>query len=309
MSAGQYIKLTGSVGKNGVNHPDDVMKIQTRLNNWIYRGLLPEIELLAMDGKCGDKSKQAIGAFQYLYLGHIHPDCRVDPGGKTLLRLYDSLIDPQRIISDYIDYIRDRFNEQFGPKPKVKNWTVSPDEERKIRSAWGSELADWAKIPPVEGEAEAKEFTPPSFLRDKYETVFAWKCGSPQLNCGACPRDRLQVLAMVRSDQAFWANKMGDNRIGIEMMKTSSATAIRDYRDFIVRKKYCPPTAKLRLEQISKDTIYQMFIGMYQMMSPVGVPTAYANQSGAVAGAVKAIIAWYNDPEKNSGKKPIWSYF
>jgi hypothetical protein len=42
------------------------------------------VSALTADGKCGAKSKAAIGAFQLRYVPGIStPDCRVDPGGKT----------------------------------------------------------------------------------------------------------------------------------------------------------------------------------------------------------------------------------
>lgn len=309
MSAGQYIKLKGAVGKNAPNHSEDVMTVQARLNHWIYRGLLPNIDFLAVDGKCGEKTKRAIGAFQFLYLGRKNPDCRVDPGGPTLLKMYESLINPQLTLEEFIQFLKNMAEEKFPAKQKVKNWTISPEEEEKIRRAWGDELVEWAKIPPYEGEAEGKEFAPPYFLRGKYGVVFGWKCGDARMKCAAQPRDRLQVLALLPSDRAYWEQRMKGNRVGVEMLVTSSATAIKDYREYIVRRGMCPPTAKARLEQVSKDVIYQMFLGMFQMMSPVGVPTAYANQSGAVASAVNAFLKWYSDPKKDTEKKPMWSYF
>lgn len=302
MSIGQYIKLKGAVGKNAPNHSEDVMTVQARLNVWIYKGHLPKVDFLAVDGDCGDKTKLAIGAFQMMILGHKNPDCRVDPGGKTLMAMYESLLTPQKTLQEAWEEWKKDWNK---PQPKASNWVVSADEADKIQRAWGTEILDYIKVPPVEGAAESKEFSPPGFLRDRYETVFVWKSGNSKTKCITKPNDRVQVLAMLRSDHAYWAARMKDNRIGIEMLKTSSASAIRDYRLYIIERKYCPPAAKLTLEQISKDTIYQMFIGMFQLMSPVGVPTAHANQSGAAANFTKAIVSWYNDPKG----KPIWRHF
>lgn len=77
-----------SVGKNGVNRSKDVIIIQTRLNQWIAAGKLPGLVALAVDGKSGFLTRQAIGQFQVRYMtGIVNPDLRVDPGGKTATHL------------------------------------------------------------------------------------------------------------------------------------------------------------------------------------------------------------------------------
>jgi peptidoglycan hydrolase-like protein with peptidoglycan-binding domain len=84
----QPISIVKSVGKHGVNRSKDVTVLQTRLNQWIAAGKLPGLAVLVVDGKCGPKTKQAIGAFQLRYVaGLSKPDCRADPGGKTVTHL------------------------------------------------------------------------------------------------------------------------------------------------------------------------------------------------------------------------------
>lgn len=84
----QAISITKSVGKYGVNRSKDVTTIQARLNQWIASGKLPGLAGLASDGKCGPKTKQAIGAFQLRYVeGLSKPDCRADPNGNTVTHL------------------------------------------------------------------------------------------------------------------------------------------------------------------------------------------------------------------------------
>jgi hypothetical protein len=84
----EAISITKSVGKYGVNRSKDVTVIQTRMNKWIAAGKLPGVAALATDGQSGPKTKQAIGAFQLRYVQGINkPDCRVDPGGKTITHL------------------------------------------------------------------------------------------------------------------------------------------------------------------------------------------------------------------------------
>lgn len=93
-----YAFIKHSVGKNGKNLKDDVMAIQARLDIWIYKGLLPDVDYLAVDGVCGPKTKRAIGAFQKRYVvGITNPDCRVDAGGKTQEHLWLPLFSQPRV--------------------------------------------------------------------------------------------------------------------------------------------------------------------------------------------------------------------
>ncbi|WP_367989242.1 N-acetylmuramidase family protein [Vibrio sp. NTOU-M3] len=80
------IHLSSSVGHGGENLTDDVLVIQKTLNQ-----LGDKISLsspLTEDGQIGDDNEQsptcqAIGLFQRHLLGFIHPDCRIDKGGKS----------------------------------------------------------------------------------------------------------------------------------------------------------------------------------------------------------------------------------
>lgn len=84
----EAISITKSVGKRGVNRSKDVTAVQARLNKWIAAGKLPAVAVLAVDGKSGPKTRQAIGAFQLRYVaGLSKPDCRADPGGQTVTHL------------------------------------------------------------------------------------------------------------------------------------------------------------------------------------------------------------------------------
>lgn len=78
------ITIGKSVGKHGINRSKDVIVIQNRLNQWIAAGKLPGLVAMTADGKCGPKTRQAIGHFQVRFMtGIVDPDLRVDPGGKT----------------------------------------------------------------------------------------------------------------------------------------------------------------------------------------------------------------------------------
>jgi peptidoglycan hydrolase-like protein with peptidoglycan-binding domain len=72
--------ITKSVGIGGANEPDDVTEVQRLLNQYATRLQIP---LLAVDGECGHKTKEAIKAFQDDVVGMEAPDGRVDPDGRT----------------------------------------------------------------------------------------------------------------------------------------------------------------------------------------------------------------------------------
>jgi hypothetical protein len=88
------------VGQRAVNRPDDVKTVQRLLN--LHLGRLPTLRALAVDGKCGARTEQAIVEFQRRVVGMAAPDGRVDPGGKTLAAL----------------------NQSTRPTPPVGTWRV-----------------------------------------------------------------------------------------------------------------------------------------------------------------------------------------
>lgn len=75
--------ITGSVGRNGKNHPDDVFIVQTLLN----RHRKPPKKLISVDKHVGAETIQAIVDFQTAVVKSKRPDGRVDPAGKTFLLL------------------------------------------------------------------------------------------------------------------------------------------------------------------------------------------------------------------------------
>jgi hypothetical protein len=151
----------------------------------------------------------------------------------------------------------------------------------QIKKQWGQAIFEWANVPP--NGTEVKEFFPPGSEAAHYKTVFGWKCWDPGTACIANPKQRLQFLMMLRDDQAYWNWRTGGKYIATEMLRTAAETALRDYRSFIIGRKMCPKAAYNRLVGINKDMIYQMFLGMFQMMSPVGVPNAAPALTEAIA--------------------------
>lgn len=80
--------ITASVGSGGINRFEDVRAIQVLLNE--NAGHIQPFVKLAVDGKIGPKSIEAIVKFQRKVVGLQNPDGRVDPNGKTLSALKSS---------------------------------------------------------------------------------------------------------------------------------------------------------------------------------------------------------------------------
>jgi len=78
-----------SVGREGVNRPEDVRLIQTLLN----RHIRPPQSPLSVDGRIGTKTIAAITDFQRRVVKLPYPDGRVDPGGKTFRALVGTPIE------------------------------------------------------------------------------------------------------------------------------------------------------------------------------------------------------------------------
>lgn len=79
-------KITGSVGKNGVNQTQDVELIQKLLNGCDIPG---EDIPLDEDGIIGNKTINRIEAFQKKIVLLSKPDGRVDPDGRTFKKLLE----------------------------------------------------------------------------------------------------------------------------------------------------------------------------------------------------------------------------
>lgn len=75
--------LSGSVGRNSMNHPDDVRLVQRLINANLAIPLAPLVE----DGICGPETISAIETYQHRNLGMNPPDGRVDPTGRTFQSL------------------------------------------------------------------------------------------------------------------------------------------------------------------------------------------------------------------------------
>lgn len=274
-----YAFITHSVGKNGTNNDEDVKSIQIRLCRWIMEGKLPNVAMLAVDGDCGAATKKAIGAFQKLYLGTSNPDCRVDPNGKTLDALFQSLVSKKVSDEAYQAWLKSQSAPAPAPAKPAVDWDLSAKEVADIRKEWGEQILAWAKVPP--NGTDSMEFSPQK-NSDRYVTVFCWKSLTPNTTCVANPKERIQFLAMLRDDMGFWLQRSGGSQRTATILQYTAACAVRDYRGFIIGQKMCPKSAYYRLVSIGKDMIYQMFLGMFQLLSPVGLAGA-AGASGTIA--------------------------
>ena len=82
-------RLSGSVGRTGINRSADVILVQKLLNHYKIPG---ETIPLVIDGKIGTKTIARIESFQKIILLMHLADGRVDPNGKTFNKLVSTRI-------------------------------------------------------------------------------------------------------------------------------------------------------------------------------------------------------------------------
>jgi|SRR5271157_2214624 len=79
MNPPSNVRISGSVGRNGVNQRNDVLTVQQLINEHLPVPLHP----LNVDGQCGPLTIGAIEEIQRRLLHMNPPDGRVDPSGAT----------------------------------------------------------------------------------------------------------------------------------------------------------------------------------------------------------------------------------
>jgi peptidoglycan hydrolase-like protein with peptidoglycan-binding domain len=152
------------------------------------------------------------------------------------------------------------------PKRRPSTWKLNANEERNIRNHYGEDILDWIKIPP--NGIEVKEFTrPPRNLRDNYKTIFVWKSDDARKGCGPFNKRRVHILALLRDDKKYWDERTKGKRVASEILRTTQATAIRDYRKLVLSEKRCPPSAYLQLVEDNRDVIYVAIVGLFGFMA------------------------------------------
>jgi len=80
--------ILASVGKYGVNNPNDVKIIQDLLNN-VPASYGCTFAPLKVDGLCWNLTLTAIGMFQKNVCGFLWPDQLIEPAGRTIIKLLD----------------------------------------------------------------------------------------------------------------------------------------------------------------------------------------------------------------------------
>lgn len=297
---GDFLPIKGSVGKNGKNNPDDVSTIQMRLVKWCLFHSLLGSEQVEVDGSCGPKTRRAIGAFQYRFMGNKNPDCRVDPNGATFQALMKNALPPLTSDAEYKKWW-DKQQAAQAAEPKVV-WNVGKTQEQRnlMTQQFGKEFMEWAIVPPK--GIETREFAPLPHRRHAYKTVFAWKSANPRVDNPASPNKAIDVVEMLHDDVAFWQRRSGSYQQAV-MFSTAQAAAIRDYRDFVIHRKMSPSVAYLRLVGIGKDVVYQALIGMWQWLGGRGAAPNILSKSVANADKLNPILNFILEKVLDTGTK------
>lgn len=164
-----------------------------------------------------------------------------------------------------------------------EDWKLTNAECGHIRSEMGgNEMLDWAMARPT--GVETKEFAP--VKKKDYKAVMAWKAPDAR-KCVAQPKKRIQAVLLLRSDLSYWRSRCKGDETAAQILSTSAATCYRDYRRLVIAKQMCPPSAYQYLAKVSRDVAYEMFLGMFQVLSPHGarpIPTKLTG-GGQYAGA------------------------
>ncbi|MFG6485271.1 glycoside hydrolase family 19 protein [Roseateles sp. BYS78W] len=126
---------TGAVGAQCSNARDDVESVQQLLNLCCTAGRVVLAEPLKPDGAFGQKTLDAIMAFQRSALGQGEPDGRVDANGATLLSLCESL--PEAIAPGWLSllYLRAKDEDVADFSPRLKQVMANRNIDTPLRQA------------------------------------------------------------------------------------------------------------------------------------------------------------------------------
>lgn len=118
-------EIKRSVGKNGVNHRDDVKVVQNLLNRWMP----PPLKLLAVDGMVGSNTVNAIERFQKTAVAISHVDGLIEPGKTTWTLLREFWHEGADIV-----------NKSLVSEREILDSSESRGTFEKI--AWGAKVTD-----------------------------------------------------------------------------------------------------------------------------------------------------------------------
>ncbi|MFG6464494.1 glycoside hydrolase family 19 protein [Roseateles sp. DXS20W] len=126
---------TGSVGARCSNARDDVESVQQLLNLCSSAGRVQLPEPLKADGAFGQKTLDAIMAFQRSALGQGEPDGRVDANGATLLSLCESL--PEALEPPWLSllYLRAKDEDVADFAPRLRQVMANRHIDTPLRQA------------------------------------------------------------------------------------------------------------------------------------------------------------------------------
>jgi predicted chitinase len=126
---------TATVGAQCSNVRDDVESVQQLLNLCSAAGRVALPEPLKTDGAFGQKTLDAIMAFQRSAMGQSAPDGRVDPNGTTLLSLCESL--PEALAPPWLSllYLRAKDSDVVDFSPRLKKIMANRHIDTPLRQA------------------------------------------------------------------------------------------------------------------------------------------------------------------------------
>lgn len=126
---------TGAVGAQCSNARDDVESVQQLLNLCGTAGRVALTEPLKADGAFGQKTLDAIMAFQRSAMGRTEPDGRVDANGTTLLSLCESL--PDALAPPWLSllYLRAKDEDVADFSPRLKQVMANRHIDTPLRQA------------------------------------------------------------------------------------------------------------------------------------------------------------------------------
>lgn len=126
---------TGAVGAQCSNARDDVESVQQLLNLCGTAGRVQLAEPLKADGAFGQKTLDAIMAFQRSAMGQGAPDGRVDANGGTLLSLCESLPDALEPPWLSLLYLRAKDEDVADFSPRLKKIMANRHIDTPLRQA------------------------------------------------------------------------------------------------------------------------------------------------------------------------------
>jgi predicted chitinase len=126
---------TAAVGAQCSNVRDDVESVQQLLNLCSAAGRVALPEPLKTDGAFGQKTLDAIMAFQRSAMGQSEPDGRVDANGTTLLSLCESL--PEALEPAWLSllYLRAKDSDVADFSPRLKKVMANRHIDTPLRQA------------------------------------------------------------------------------------------------------------------------------------------------------------------------------